>query len=202
MLDAAPAQPLLVARSVVARVAFSEPAGWTYLAFSPLLDNLGTGVAYDVRLALHPVSHAALVEAGCRIWTGPPVEVGPRMQSGDTTLIALERELAEGLHAQQVGSGHMPPATFAVAMPDDRLHKLPAGWLPVFETAGTTVDLDRPGRWECGLPSDLVYGVCTYSFAPAPAPGDHDHFLALPFERIYVPEGWMPPPALVDTDGN
>lgn len=202
-MSAAPAaQPLLAVRSVVARIAFSEPAGWTYLTFSPLLSNLGTGVAYDVRLDLHPVSHDALTEVGCRIFAGAPAEVGPRLQHGDPTLIALERELARGLHAQQVGSGQLPPATFALAIPDERLARLPAGWLPVFETAGTTVDLDRPGRWECGLPSDLVYGLCTYAFAPAPPPGRHDHFVALPFERIYVPDGWTPPAALVDTDGN
>ena len=174
----------------------------TFLAFSPLLVNLGNGTAYDVRLDLHPVSRAALESAGCRVWEGERVEVQPHVQHGDLTLVALERELAHGLHAQQVGSGSMPPASFAIAIPDDRLATLPAGWLPVFESTYTSVDLDRPGRWECGTPSDLVFGVCTYSFAPGGAPDEHDHYVALPFHRIYVPQGWTPPPALVDTDGN
>ncbi|MCB0877401.1 MAG: hypothetical protein KDC46_00265 [Thermoleophilia bacterium] len=196
-------QPLLAARSVVARIAFSEPAGITYLAFSPLLVNLGSGTAFDVRLDLHPVARDALAGAGCTVLEGPPLELDPHDQRGDATVIALERELAAGLHAQQVGSGTMPPASFAVAIPDERLAALPAGWLPVFESDRTSVDLDRPGRWECGMPSDLVFGVATYSFAPgARDAADHDHYVALPFSRIYVPQGWTPPPALVDTDGN
>jgi hypothetical protein len=201
-MPTAPAQPLLAARSVVARIAFSEPAGWTYLAFSPLLVNLGSSAAHDVRIDLHPISEQVLVEAGCRVMLGASERIEPRIQHGNTTLITLERELAHGLHAQQVGSGSMPPTSWAVAIPDGVLDELPAGWLPVFETSSTTVDLDRPGRWECGVPSDLVFGVCTYSFTPGRSDGGHDHFVVLPFNRIYVPQGWSPPSSLVDTDGN
>jgi hypothetical protein len=194
--------PLVAARSVVARIALSEPAGHTVIAFSPLLVNLGNGIAHDVRLDLVPISREALAAEGCRVWPGEPFAVDPHQQRGDATLIRLERELAAGLHVQVLGSGDLPATAFALAIPDDRLRDLPDGWLPLFETAGTSIDPDRPGRWECGTPSDLVFGVATYSFRADPAPGTHDHFVALPFDRVYVPSGWTPPPALVDTDGN
>lgn len=197
-----PIQPLLACRSVVARVAFSEPPGWLYIAFCPQLVNVGTAPAHNVRLQLHPVSPAALAKAGCRTWPGEPRIVEPRVQEGEATVIALERELSRGLHVQHVTAGNLPADSWAIAIPEQRLAELPDGWLPIFETAETSVDLERPGRSECGMPSDLAYGICTYSYGPSPEPGAHDHFLALPFDRIYVPTGWSPPPALVDTDGN
>ncbi|MCW2920337.1 MAG: hypothetical protein JWL76_211 [Thermoleophilia bacterium] len=195
-------QPLIACRSAVARVAHSDPDGWLYIAFSPRLVNLGTGPAYDVRLDLHPVSRTELAKAGCRVWPGEPRIVEPQQQTGDATLIALERELADGLHVQQLAAGDLPASSFAIAIPDAALEELPAGWLPIFETATTSHDLDRPGRWECGLPSDLVYGVCTYRFGPDATERPHDHLVALPLSRIYVPAGWAPPACLVDTDHN
>lgn len=202
MTTATPTLPLVAARSVVARVALSEPAGFLLIAFSPQLVNLGSGAAHDVRLDLVPTSREALAHAGCKVWPGAPFTIEPRRQRGDATLIRLERELAAGLHVQHVASGDLPDTAFVLAIPLERLAQLPAGWLPIFETAETTVDTDRPGRWECGLPSDEVFGVATYSHRPDPAPGTHDHFVALPFDDIYVPQGWTPPPALVDLDGN
>lgn len=197
-----PVQPLLACRSVVARVAFSDPGGWLYIAFSPQLVNVGTAPAYNVRLTLQPISPAALARAGCRVWPGEPRVIEPRVQEGDAALIALERELERGLHVQKVTAGNLPADSHAIAIPEDRLAELPDGWLPIFETADTSIDLERPGRSECGMPSDLVYGICTYSFGPSPEPGAHDHFVALPFDRIYVPADWTPPPSLIDTDGN
>lgn len=197
-----PAQPLIACRSAVARIAWSDPEGFLFIAFSPLLVNLGSGTARDVRLDLHPISYATLVASGCRIWPGTPMTIKPQHQTGDATLIALERELANGLHVQQLASGSLPASAFVIGIPAGQLEALPPGWLPIFETARTTRDLDRPGNWECGLPSDLVYGICAYSFSEHHAPGSHDHYVALPFDRIYVPEGWTPPPSLVDTDGN
>lgn len=195
-------QPLLACRSAIARVAHSDPGGWVYVAFSPRLVNLGTGPAHDVRLDLHPVSRHALAEAGCRIWSGEPRTIEPQQQAGDATLIALERELSAGLHVQQFASGDLPSTSFAIAIPQDALDGLPDGWLPIFETAATSRDLERPGHWECGIPSDLVYGICTYRFAPGHGDRPPDHLVALPIERIYVPAGWTPPPCLVDTDDN
>lgn len=195
-------QPLIACRSAVARIAHSDPDGWLYVAFSPRLVNLGTGPAYDVRLDLHPISRIELAKVGCRVWTGEPRIVEPQQQTGDATLIALERELADGLHVQQLAAGDLPPTSFAIAIPTEALEELPAGWLPIFETATTSRDLDRPGRWECGIPSDLVYGICTYRFGPEETERPHDHLVALPLSRIYVPAGWTPPASLVDTDDN
>jgi hypothetical protein len=205
MTTSAPAtvsQPLLACRHVVARVALSDPGGWIYIAFSPLLVNLGTGPAWDVRLSMHPLDHAALTQAGCLVWAGSPGTIAPRVQEGEAAVIALERELAEGLHVQKMSAGDLPADSWVLGIPEAKLAQMPAGWLPIFETADTSVDLERPGRWECAMPSDLVYGVCTYAFDRARGAGLHDHFLALPFNRIYVPAGWTPPPALIDVDGN
>lgn len=195
-------QPLIACRSAVARIAHSDPRGWIYVAFSPRLVNLGSGAAYDVRLDLHPVSRIELANAGCRIWSGEPRTIEPQQQTGDATIIALERELSDGLHVQQLGGGDLPPTSFAIAIPADALDGLPAGWLPIFETATTSHDPERPGHWECGIPSDLVYGICTYRFGPELTDRPYDHLVALPLSRIYVPNGWTPPPSLVDTDGN
>jgi hypothetical protein len=194
-------QPLLACRHVVARVALSDPDGWVYIAFSPLLVNLGNGPAWDVRLAMHPLDHEALSKAGCMIWTGEPGTIAPHVQEGETAVIALQRELEEGLHIQRMSAGDLPADSWVLGIPAERLDQLPAGWLPIFESAETSVDLERPGHWECAMPSDLVYGVCTYAFDQTTNDG-HDHFVALPFNRIYVPAGWTPPPSLVDVDGN
>ncbi|MCW2923719.1 MAG: hypothetical protein JWM98_1123 [Thermoleophilia bacterium] len=195
------AGPLLACRQVVARVAFSRPEGWLYIAFCPRLVNLGSEVAHAVTIELQPRTGAWLEAEGCRVWPGEFEAVAPSQQVGDATLIALERDLADGLHAQHVAAGDLPRASWAVGIPLDLLATRPPGWLPIFESARTTVDLDRPGVWECGVPSDEVFGVAHYALGDG---GDdpRSHYVALPFDRIYVPSGWTPPAALVDTDGN